>query len=391
MANRNLTNAKNAKNDEFYTMLSDIENELKYYRDQFRDKVVLCNCDDPYESNFFKFFAMNFNFLGLKKLISTCYDGSCISYVDLLADVGDSAVKEKKAYKVEITKVYDVNGDGGTDLRDVKKLIEMGENKLTLLKGNGDFRSEECIEILKEADIVVTNPPFSKFRDYVKVLMDYKKQFIIIGNSNAFTYKEVFPYIKNGDIRTGHHYVKEFKQPDGTIKKFGNICWFTNLATHKADNPLPICRKYKGHEDEYPHYDNYDAINVDKINNFPYDLPIGQVVGVPITIVDRIADDGLIYFDDCGMSENYQKYEIEKFRKGDDDKDLVYSTVNGGGVDRKSATLLQNPYQAYRIIDAREIAKVGKLKMKETYLIKDKDSAINGEPKYARIVIKRIK
>lgn len=149
MANKNLTNAKNAKNDEFYTMLSDIENELKYYRDQFKGKVVLCNCDDPYESNFFKYFAMNFNLLGLKKLISTCYDGSCISYVDLLADVDESAVKERKAYKVEITKVYDANGDGGTDLRDVKKLIEMGENKLTLLKGNGDFASEECLEILK--------------------------------------------------------------------------------------------------------------------------------------------------------------------------------------------------------------------------------------------------
>lgn len=409
MANKNLTNAKNAKNDEFYTVLSDIENELKYYRDQFKGKVVLCNCDDPYESNFFKYFAMNFNLLGLKKLISTCYDGSCISYVDLLADVDESAVKERKAYKVEITKVYDANRDGGTDLRDVKKLIEMGENKLTLLKGNGDFASDECLEILKEADIVVTNPPFSKFRDYVKVLMDYNKKFLIIGNQNAVTYKEIFPYIKDGKLRMGHsmngsnrwftvpdnYEAKEgaagYKIENGKKMLFVNgVAWFTNLETHKADNPLPICRKYKGNEDEYPQYDNYDAINVDKINNFPYDLAIGQVVGVPITIVYKIADDGLIYFDDCGMSEQLQKYEVEKFRKGDDDKDLVYSTVNGGG-DHKSTTLLQNSYQTYRIIDAREIAKTENLKMKNTYLIKDKDSAINGEPKYARIVIKRIK
>ena len=377
MGNRNLTNAKSAKNDEYYTMLSDIENELKYYRDQFRDKVVLCNCDDPYESNFFKYFAMNFNFLGLKKLISTCYDGSCISYVDLLADVDESAVKEKKAYKVEITKVYDVNGDGGTDLRDVKKLIEMGENKLTLLKGNGDFQSEECIEILRGADIVVTNPPFSKFRDYVKLLMDYKKQFIIIGNSNAFTYKEVFPYIKNGDIRTGHHYVKEFKQPDGTLKKFGNICWFTNLKTHKADNPLPICRKYKGHEDEYPYYDNYDAINVDKINNFPYDFPIGQVVGVPITIVDRIADDGLIYFDDCGMSDNYQKFEVLGHKHDLNENHYSFSQflIGGGGQVQASS------YQAYQIVNMSTMSGVS-----ANYW-----TMINGKPKFARYFIKRIK
>lgn len=408
MANKNLTNAKNAKNDEFYTMLSDIENELKYYRDQFKGKVVLCNCDDPYESNFFKYFAMNFNLLGLKKLISTCYDGSCISYVDLLADVDESAVKERKAYKVEITKVYDANGDGGTDLRDVKKLIEMGENKLTLLKGNGDFASEECLEILKEADIVVTNPPFSKFRDYVKVLMDYNKKFLIMGNGNAVTYKEIFPYIKSGELWLGRTLftgkMPYFKVPDtynvendrveyrkdGIYKQVNSIAWFTNMPNDKRKYPLPICKKYSGYEDEYPHYDNYDAINIDKMTDMPYDLPIGQAVGIPITGLKYLCDDGLIYFDDCGMSEQLQKYEVEKFRKGDDDKDLVYSTVNGGG-DHKSTALLQNPYQAYRIIDAREIAKIEKLKMKETYLIKDKDSAINGEPKYARIVIKRIK
>lgn len=381
MANKNLTNAKNAKNDEFYTMLSDIENELKYYRDQFKGKVVLCNCDDPYESNFFKYFAMNFNLLGLKKLISTCYDGSCISYVDLLADVDESAAKERKAYKVEITKVYDANGDGGTDLRDVKKLIEMGENKLTLLKGNGDFASEECLEILKEADIVVTNPPFSKFRDYVKVLMDYNKKFLIIGNQNAVTYKEIFPYIKDGKLRMGHsmngsnrwftvpdnYEAKEgaagYKIENGKKMLFVNgVAWFTNLKTHKADNPLPICRKYKGNEDEYPHYDNYDAINVDKINNFPYDLAIGQVAGVPITIVYKIADDGLIYFDDCGMADGVQKYDVIGHEHDlNESHDSISQFLIGGGASTSESLSSVSDNRCERDCENRKVENEGNL------------------------------
>ena len=345
MANKNLTNAKKEKNNEFYTMLSDIENELKYYREQFRGKVVYCNCDDYRYSNFVKYFKDNFEKLKIDKLIATNYD------------IGEGAY------------IYEYDG--------INELLQE-------LNGHGDFRSDECVEFLKESDIVVTNSPFSSFRQYIKQLMDYNKKFLIIGNSNAFTYKEIFPYIKNGEICTGKNYVKEFKQPDGSIKKFGNVCWFTNLKTHKADNPFQIINRYYGNEEQYPHYDNYDAINVDKLNNFPYDLPIGQVVGVPITIVDKIADDGLIYFDDCGMSDGIQKYDVKRYTEDNPNyghrlKKKVWGQVQ------------TNPYQAYRIIDAREIAKTENLKMKNTYLIKDKDSAIKGNPKYARIVIKRIK
>lgn len=355
--NNNLTNAKREKNNEFYTMLSDIENELKYYRDQFRGKVMYCNCDDARDSQFFTFFSLNFEFLGLKKLICTGY--------------------KEDGHGVVLVYEGDKNGN---------KRVDKEEIKVTELNGNGDFRSEECVKFLKESDIVVTNPPFSLFRQYIKQLMDYGKKFLVIGNSNAFTYKEIFPYIKNGEIRTGKNYVKEFKQPDGSIKKFGNVCWFTNLKTHKADNPFQIINRYYGNEDEYPHYDNYDAINVDKLNNFPYDLPIGQVVGVPITIVDKIADDGLIYFDDCGMADGVQKYDVKGLdRYVEDNPNYGHRFKIGGG------QVQTNPYQAYRIIDAKDIAKTEKLKMKNTYLIKDKDSAIKGNPKYARIVIKRIR
>ena len=191
--NKALSDAKNAKKDEFYTQLVDIEKELRYYKKEFFGKTVFCNCDDPYESNFFKYFAVNFNYLGLKKLICTCYDNSPISYTQInkLNKKG-----KKKAYKIEITEVRDYNNDGAVDLSDVELLLENKNNVLTLLKGNGDFRSEECIELLKEADIVATNPPFSLFREYVAQLIEYDKKFIIIGNQNAITYKEIFPLIK---------------------------------------------------------------------------------------------------------------------------------------------------------------------------------------------------
>lgn len=183
--NKSLHRANKEKNDEFYTQLADIERELKHYKEHFKGKIVFCNCDDPYESNFFKYFAMNFNYLELKKLIATCYDSSPIVGTQL------SLFPEKNPYKIEITEVLDSNGDGAVDLSDVEYLLKNKNNTRAKLK-NGDFRSDECIELLKECDIVVTNPPFSLFREYVAQLMEYNKKFVIIGNQNAITYKEIF-------------------------------------------------------------------------------------------------------------------------------------------------------------------------------------------------------
>ena len=181
----------------------------------------------------------------------------------------------------------------------------MDEDEVTAvpMQTNGDFRSPECIAYLQEADIVCTNPPFSLFREYIKQLMDYNKKFLVIGNSNAFTYKEIFPLIKEGKIRTGKNYVKEFKQPDGTFKKFGNICWFTNLETHKADDPMELVESYN--LVKFPKYDNYDAINVDKVVDIPYNYD--GVMGVPITIIDKVADDGFIH---CSRNEEEMKFKI---------------------------------------------------------------------------------
>ena len=252
--NTNLNKAKTAKNDEFYTQLSDIEKELGHYKDHFKDKIVFCNCDDPEESNFWFYFAQNFQFLGLKKLISTHYE------------------TDKPSYKLEIVK--DVNADGKINNLDVIK---------TPLIQNGDFRSNECIELLKECDIVVTNPPFSLFREFVAQLVTYDKQFLIIGSQNAITYKETFELIKNNKVWVGYTFPKEFKQPDDSFKKFGNICWFTNIDVKKRHEDLVLYRKYI--PDQYPKYDNYDAINVDKTVDIPMDY--AGVMGVPISFMDK--------------------------------------------------------------------------------------------------------
>ena len=216
--NANLRAANNAHKDEFYTQLSDIEKELRHYTEHFRDKVVFCNCDDPYESNFFKYFALNFNRLQLKKLIATCYNGSPVSGNELLLDFGDTVDDPKKiAYKVEISEVNDVNGDGAINLSDIQYLMQNDKNIISILKENGDFRSSECIELLKQSDIVVTNPPFSLFREYLAQLEKYDKQFLIIGNVNAITYKDSFSLIKSGKMWLGasiHSGDREFQVPD---------------------------------------------------------------------------------------------------------------------------------------------------------------------------------
>lgn len=278
MSNVNLGAAKTAKNDEFYTKMIDIENELQHYRNHFKGKTIICNCDDPFESNFFKYFVLNFNELKLKKLITTCYRGSAVAEYR-----NDNA----KPYKAIITTVHDTTGDGDIDKNDILNLFDLGENKLTELEGDGDFSSEECLALLDEADIVVTNPPFSLFREYVKVLMVHKKKFVIIGNTNAITYKEIFPLLKDNEMWLGinNPAPKEFIQRDGTIKKFGNICWYTNIDIKKHHEELILVKKYAGHEDDYPHYDNYDAIEVSRVANIPRDYD--GVMGVPITFLDK--------------------------------------------------------------------------------------------------------
>ena len=254
--NTNLHAAKQAKNDEFYTRYEDIEAEVMKYRKQFRDKVVYLPCDDPAEkkSEFWSFFVNNFDAFGLKKLIATHYD------------------EEGKAYKIWIDS--DTSSDG---------FIDDGDALQEDLFGNGDFRSPECIEILKECDIVVTNPPFSLFREFVSLIMTHQKKFLIIGNQNAFTYKETFSLIKTNQIWTGYNMVKKFYQPDNSIKEFGNVCWFTNMQTSKRIEEL-VCTKSFTTAD-YAEYDNYEAIEVSRVVNIPKDY--NGVMGVPITFIDK--------------------------------------------------------------------------------------------------------
>lgn len=306
MANKKLNAAKVAKKDEFYTQLSDIERELQHYWQHFRGKVVLCNCDDPYESNFFKYFALRFNQLGLKKLICTCYNGSPVTGNELAFhfDGFDDDEPKKIAYKVEITEVKDENGDGAVDLSDVQYLLKSDRNVLSILK-TGDFRSQECIELLKEADIVVTNPPFSLFREYIGQLMKYQKKFLIIGNMNSITCKEIFPYVQNNKMWIGPSISsgdRKFYVPDdyplnaagcgvdSDGKRFirvKGVRWFTNLDHNKRHEDLDLVCRYS--EDEYPTFDNFDAIEVGKTSDIPYDYD--GIMGVPITFLDKYNPD----------------------------------------------------------------------------------------------------
>ena len=269
--NSNLHAAKVAKNDEFYTMLTDIEKEMSHYKDFFKGKVVYCNCDDARESNFFKYFSKNFEFLGLKKLITTGY----------------------KAEGKGVVLVYEGDKNGNRKVDDAEVIVKE-------LEGSGDFRSAECIEFLKEADVVVTNPPFSLFREYVKQLMDYGKKFIIIGNMNAMTYKEIFPYIKEDKLWWGatiHSGDRKFYVPDNypleasgcgidedgrRFIRVKGVRWWTNISNETRTTPIDLYKKYSN---EYPHYDNYDAIEVSKTSDIPMDYD--GVMGVPITFLDK--------------------------------------------------------------------------------------------------------
>ena len=357
--NKSLHKAAAAKKDEFYTQLPDIENELRHYKSHFNGKVVFCNCDDPYESNFFKYFAMNFNSLGLKKLIATCYATSPIVYTQLNIFGGSEVVaaeqNKKKPYKVIVTEVTDENNDGRIDLADVEYLLKNKKNVLTLLEGDGDFRSKECVELLKQSDIVVTNPPFSLFREYVSQLIEYDKKFIIIGNQNAITYKEIFPLIAQNILWLGYKAGDmAFKVPDSyearntrfwidekgqKWRSMGNICWFTNLDIKKRHENIILYKHYT--PEEYPKYDNYDAINVNKVADIPCDYD--GVMGVPITFLDKY---------------NPDQFEIVAFRKGNDGKDLVYSLTESSqnvNVERERERERRRTIQPYFRILIRRI------------------------------------
>lgn len=359
MAQKVLQKAKNAKKDEFYTQSKDIEDELRHYKSQFEGKTVYCNCDDPYESNFFRYFVLNFKELKLKSLITTSYKPSPIdeAQLSLTLDLDEPKQPEQKgrpkvkAKRFVINDVGDIDGDGAYNLSDVAKQLQMNENnEWVTLKGDkdypaGDFRSKECVALLEKADIVVTNPPFSLFREYIAQLVDYDKKFLIIGNKNAITYKETFSLIKDNKLWLGYRNINSdmwFEVPEGQAyekvvdgKKVKHImaCWFTNLDTTKRHEDFEMYRSYT--PELYPHYDNYDAINVNVVADIPKDY--AGAMGVPITFMDKY-----------------------------------------------------NPDQ-FELISSNDIRRSQDTSFKEHGLIKDKDSAVNGKPTYVRIVIKNKK
>lgn len=374
MANNNLTNAKRAKNDEFYTQYGDIQKEieayLEYNSDVFRGKVVYCNCDDPFESNFFRYFVLNFNKLGLKQLITTSYKPSPVANTQLMLFGDDKTLTKSKgrpkinANRFIINEVHDIDGDGEFNLKDVAKQLKTNKhNEWTPLNEDGDFRSDECINLLKQSDIVVTNPPFSLFREYVKQLFDHNKKFLIIGNINCISYKEVIQKIKNNEIWLGNgmgRWISGFIVPEsydlyGTEAKIdengdrivatNNCLWLTNLEHGRRHQPLPLMTleenlKYSKHKEikgkkAYDKYDNYDAIEVPFTDSIPSDYK--GVMGVPITFLDKY-----------------------------------------------------NPDQ-FEIISSNDVRLNDDVPFKEHGLIKDKDGTINGKPTYVRILIRHKK
>jgi hypothetical protein len=305
--NESLSNRNRSPKDEFYTQLVDIEAELRHYKDQLREMVVLCNCDDPYESNFFKYFAMNFNHLGLKKLITTCYTGSPVSGEQLplfeTAGLRDTQ-PPREPYRVEISEVPDLNQDGAIDLADVEYLLRTDANVMTPLAGDGDFRSKECVALLDEADIVVTNPPFSLFREYINSLINHGKRFLVLGDQNGSKYSSVFPHIMANRLWFGYENGGEkwFRVPDDydiktesrkkivdgiKYQSMGRLYWYTNLETTKRHEPITLYKRYT--PEGYPTYTNYPAIEVPKVAEIPADYD-GEM-GVPITFLDKYNPD----------------------------------------------------------------------------------------------------
>lgn len=310
MASKNFNNAKKNKDDEFYTQIVDIENELRHYKEHFKGKTVFCNCDDPEWSNFWKYFNLNFEHLGLKRLLATHFED------------------DKQSYMLEMWR--DNNGVH-SDIR--------------TLRQNGDFRTPECIELLKQSDIVVTNPPFSLFREYVAQLMEYNKQFVIIGNQNNITYKEIFPLIKEDKIWLGYKCgdmaftVPQSSEPRATRfwidengqkwRSFGNICWFTNLDIPKRHENIILYKTYSS--SDYPHYDNYDGIEVGKVADIPMDYD--GVMGVPITFIDKYNPEQFEIVGITDRQDSYgfrtHKYTVDEWKNANDLNARACILVNG--------------------------------------------------------------
>ncbi|MBQ7733440.1 MAG: adenine-specific methyltransferase EcoRI family protein [Synergistaceae bacterium] len=376
--NRALHRAARAQQDEFYTQMSDIENELRNYREHFEGKKILCNCDDPYESNFFRYFAIRFNEYNLAKLTATCYTGSPIAHTQLSidfeetslptplltkrgeqdpavkslllrGDIGGSKLVETPArvpYCAEITELKDYNEDMAEDLQDIRYILEHNVGGgVRKLQGNGDFRSPECIELLKEADLVVTNPPFSLLREFIALLIQYGKKFVIVGNVNAITYKEVFPLFMHNQMWLGHSIHsgdRKFNVPDtypldaagcgidDDGRKFirvKGVRWFTNLDHGWRHRDMILTRSYESNPELYPHYDNYDAIEVSKTSDIPADY--FGVMGVPITFMDKYNPD---QFEIVGMAKRGAGDPALRTRVYTRDEFPNYSDLNAGPV-----------------------------------------------------------
>ena len=329
--NKDLNRAKKQKNDEFYTQLRDIENELKHYKQHFKGKVVYCNCDDPRVSNFFVYFSLNFEFLGLKKLIATCYKN----------EDSFSTTKRESDRAVYLEYTGDKNGNFRPDDEEIE---------VYPLEGDGDFRSEECIELLKQADIVVTNPPFSLFREYVAQLVEYEKKFLILGNLNAITYKEIFPLIKDNKLWLGiNNGAKKFEVPENYDLKeteeiegkkycsMGNVIWYTNLTHKRRNEKLRLYKSYT--PEEFPTYDNYDAINVDKVSHIPEEYE--AIMGVPITFLDNYNPK---QFEILGLNSGRYEFECQPTKRYinaiQHNKDGT--TTSGSKANTRSAVLFKN-------------------------------------------------
>ena len=324
--NTNLQVAKRAKDDEFYTTYETVEQEVSHYIEQFENKTVLCNCDDPFESNFCRYFLRNFNVLKLKRLICTSYYSSKVISTELKFDDKRKSSREtKNGYVLDVTRFCEENIEISDEY--ISKFL-LSHKTIKRLNGDGDFRSKECIEYLKEADIVVTNPPFSLFKEIVAEIMKYGKSFLLIGNQNALTYKEIFPLIQNNTVWTGYQFGEmKFRVPDSSEprttrywvdetgqkwRSLGNAMWLTNLDNDRRHQDLILTKKYT--PEEYPKYDLYDAIHVKSITDIPYDYP--GIMGVPITIVNRY---------------NSEQFEIigEANHGSDNEYDLFKPTING--------------------------------------------------------------
>ncbi len=376
MANSNLTKAKKAKNDEFYTQYADIQKEMEAYLEYdanvFRGKVVYCNCDDPYESNFFRYFVLNFKRLGLKRLITTSYKPSPVANTQLGLFGDDKTLTKSKgrqkltANKFIINKVHDIDGNGEFNLTDVAVQLRANkDNEWSPLEGDGDFRSEECVDLLKQSDIVVTNPPFSLFREYVKQLFDYNKKFVIIGNMNAITYKEIFPLIKINKLwlgATGNGSDMVFAVPNGVhiaagdrqkaarlgyigdYTRLGNSCWFTNIDHGRRHKPLPLMTEADvikfSSKKPFEKYDNYDAIEVSFVKNIPSDYD--GVMGVPISFLDKYNPD---QFEILGATQRGCHKDVPDIRKYDEYWEVRQDgkkTGSSGGKTNENANLLGN-------------------------------------------------